>query len=53
MGVSETKKKKFRTQIYLSHYQVEVLDEKSKKAGITRSELIRRIIDRQLGIEVF
>ena len=38
-----------RVQIYLTEAQVERLSADSKKTGISKSELIRRILDRYLA----
>jgi metal-responsive CopG/Arc/MetJ family transcriptional regulator len=35
-----------RTQIYLNEHQYKNLDKDSQKINITRSELIRRILDK-------
>lgn len=35
-----------RTQIYLTKVQIERLEVDSKKTGISKSELIRRILDK-------
>lgn len=38
-----------RTNIYLQHRQTAALDEIAAAEGISRAELIRRIIDERLG----
>ena len=40
-----------RTNIYLSDEQTSALDEASRAQGVTRAELVRRLIDRGLGAE--
>jgi hypothetical protein len=38
-----------RTNIYLADHQSSVLDELARSAGISRAELIRRLIDRAIA----
>jgi Ribbon-helix-helix protein, copG family len=38
-----------RTTIYLTHGQAEALDHAAKAWGVSRSESIRRLVDRAIG----
>ncbi|TGO04995.1 ribbon-helix-helix domain-containing protein [Serinibacter arcticus] len=38
-----------RTNIYLEARQTEALDELARAAGVTRAEMIRRVVDRALA----
>jgi metal-responsive CopG/Arc/MetJ family transcriptional regulator len=40
-----------RTNIYLTDEQVEQLDRRARAEGMSRAELIRRLLDRLLGTE--
>lgn len=40
-----------RTNIYLSEVEVRALDARAAVEGRTRSEIVRRIIDRELNLE--
>ena len=37
-----------RVQIYLTETQLKTLEEEQRKTGLSRSELIRRILDKEL-----
>jgi len=41
-----------RTNIYLEAQQCSRLDERARAQGISRAELIRRLLDRALGLDV-
>lgn len=38
-----------RTNIYLEHRQTEALDRLARDEGVSRAEMIRRLLDRALG----
>jgi metal-responsive CopG/Arc/MetJ family transcriptional regulator len=40
-----------RTNIYLGQDQAAALDQLSQRAGVSRAELVRRLIDSGLGVE--